>query len=169
MKNCIFYLGGYQKYFFWIWFLTVWSLSNLGTKHNLACQKEREGKEPFIFHRKKDMEFEMWILTDFSLNNGSKFIFQTQYLFYSKNRKLVDPAFFVNPNFTLCQTFIKIAGMVKNVKRKTFGTHRTLKIAIFQKISMVPCFVRERAPSYQVLHVIGEISNFWPILTTTLL
>ena len=55
--------------------------------------------------------------------------------------------------------------MGKNVKRKTFGTHRTVKIAIFQKISMVPCFVRETAPSYQVLSVIGENSIFRHVLT----
>ena len=50
---------------FGIFFLFVRSLPNFDTKYSLEWQKKRVVNEPSIFNRKKVIEFEKWILTEF--------------------------------------------------------------------------------------------------------
>ena len=56
---------GTKSILFRIFFLFVRSLPNFDTKYRLEWQKKRVVNEPSIFDRKKVIEFESWILTNF--------------------------------------------------------------------------------------------------------
>ena len=169
-KIAFFTLYEYQNYFVSHFFPIRPIATKLWYKVQLGMVKKTRGERTFYLWQKKSYwvwkvnfdRFLAWKWVKIQISNSITFC-------VVKIKGSLTARFFAIPSCISCYILMKIGWVEKKCETKYFWyPWEVKKNSIFQKFSMVPCFTRQMAPSYQVFCVIGETSIFRPILTTPL-